>query len=88
MDEVRPEPIEQIRQRYEGEWLLIKVTKHDRSGFPVEGILLLHTPDKEEIHEAILNLREQGETGELMFWFEGPLVPEGWEVVLSVLDEV
>jgi hypothetical protein len=48
MDEVRPEPIEQIRQRHEGEWLLIKVTSHDENGLPKEGILLGHFPDKEK----------------------------------------
>jgi hypothetical protein len=38
--------------------------------------------------KPLMPLSSEGETGELMFWFEGPLVPEGWEVVLSVLDEV
>jgi hypothetical protein len=84
----KPEPIEEIRKRFKDEWLLIKVTKHDKNGFPVEGILLLHTADKRELHEAILNLREQGEMGELMSWFEGPLVPEGWEVILSAFSSL
>jgi hypothetical protein len=87
MDEVRPEPIEQIRRRHEGEWLLIKVTKHDENGLPKEGILLFHSPDREAVYEAVDAAFKRGEN-ELLTCFAGPLVPEGWEVVLSVLDEV
>jgi hypothetical protein len=87
MDEVRPEPIEQIRRRHEGEWLLIKVTSHDENGSPKEGILLFHSPDREAVYEAVDAAFKRGEN-ELLTCFAGPLVPEGWEVVLSVLDEV
>jgi hypothetical protein len=87
MDEVRPEPIEQIRRRHEGEWLLIKVTSHDENGLPKEGILLFHSPDREAVYEAVDAAFKRGEN-ELLTCFAGPLVPEGWEVVLSVLDEV
>ena len=87
MDEVRPELIEQIRQRHEGEWLLIKVTSHDENGLPKEGILLFHSPDREAVYEAVDAAFKRGEN-ELLTCFAGPLVPEGWEVVLSVLDEV
>ncbi len=88
MDEQKPELIEEIRKRFKDEWLLIKVTKHDKNGLPVEGILLFHSPDKKALHETIINLRQQGERGELMSWFEGPLVPEGGEVVLSVFCKI
>jgi hypothetical protein len=87
MDEVRPEPIEQIRRRHEGEWLLIKVTSHDENGLPKEGVLLFHSPDREAVYEAVDAAFKRGEN-ELLTCFAGPLVPEGWEVVLSVLDEV
>jgi len=87
MDEVRPEPIEQIRQRYEGEWLLIKVTSHDENGLPKEGVLLFHSPDREVVYEAVDAAFKRGEN-ELLTCFAGPLVPEGWEVVLSVLGAV
>ncbi|MCS7264670.1 MAG: hypothetical protein NZ805_07540 [Armatimonadetes bacterium] len=88
MNEQKAEPIEQIRKRFSNEWLLIKVTKHDRNGLPLEGILLFHSPDRKALNEKILQLRREGEKGELMSWFAGPLVPEGWEVVLGVLDTI
>jgi hypothetical protein len=87
MDEIRPEPIEQIRRRHEGEWLLIKVTSHDENGLPKEGVLLFHSPDREAVYEAVDAAFKRGEN-ELLTCFAGPLVPEGWEVVLNVLDEV
>jgi hypothetical protein len=77
MDEIRPEPIEQIRQRYEGEWLLIKVTSHDENGLPKEGILLGHFPDRKAAWDATEII-----DGEVYVFFAGPTIPEGWEAVL------
>ncbi|MCX7969453.1 MAG: hypothetical protein N3B10_13345 [Armatimonadetes bacterium] len=81
MNEQKAEPIEQIRKRFKDEWLLIKVTKHDRNGLPLEGILLFHSPDRKALNEAAIDAFERGEK-ELLTCFAGPLVPEGWEVVL------
>jgi hypothetical protein len=49
--------------------------------------LLFHSPDREVVYEAVDAAFKRGEN-ELLTCFAGPLVPEGWEVVLSVLDEV
>jgi hypothetical protein len=54
---------------------------------PKEGVLLFHSPDREAVYEAVDAAFKRGEN-ELLTCFAGPLVPEGWEVVLSVLDEV
>ncbi len=77
MGEPKPEPIEQLRQRYKDEWLLIKVTKHDRKGLPSEGVLLLHSPDRKAVWAMTENV-----DGELYVCFAGSTVPEGWEAVL------
>ncbi len=82
MNEQKPEPIEEIRKRFKDEWLLIRVTKHYRNGLPVEGILLFHSPGKEVMNEAAIVAFERGEK-ELLTCFASPLVPEGWELVLS-----
>lgn len=80
----KPEPIEEIRKRFKDEWLLIKVTKHDKNGFPIEGILLFHNPNREAVYEALEAAFKKGEQ-ELLTCFAGPLVPEGWEVVLNAV---
>ncbi len=85
MNAINPEPIDQIRRRYPNEWLLIQVTSYDDYGLPKEGILLLHTPDKETLHDALEVAFQKGE-GEILTCFAGPLVPEGWEVVLFGSD--
>ena len=87
MNEQKPEPIEEIRKRFKDEWLLIRVTKHDKNGLPVEGILLFHYPDKEAMNEAAIAAFERGEK-ELLTCFASPLVPEGWELVLSAFCKV
>ncbi|MFN4180682.1 MAG: hypothetical protein ACK4I8_10245 [Armatimonadota bacterium] len=87
MSQQKPEPIEEIRKRHKDEWLLIKVTKHDRNGMPLEGILLFHSPDRNALNEAVTAAFKQGEK-ELLTCFAGPLVPEGWEVVLGVIGSL
>jgi hypothetical protein len=54
---------------------------------PKEGILLFHSPDREAVYEAVDSAFKRGEN-ELLTCFAGPLMPEGWEVVLSVLGAV
>ncbi|MCS7263479.1 MAG: hypothetical protein NZ805_01450 [Armatimonadetes bacterium] len=82
MTKWKPEPIDELRRRYKDEWLVVLVTNYDRNGLPSEGILLARCPDKFKVHETILALRAQGETGELYSFFAGPTIPEGWEAVL------
>jgi len=46
---MKPEKIEEIRKRIKDEWLLIDVTKVNRYDEPLEGQLLAHTKDRDEI---------------------------------------
>lgn len=82
MTEQKPELSDELRKRCENECLVVSVTEHDHNGLPPEGILLACCPDKYKVHETILALREQGETGELYSFFAGPTIPEGWGAVL------
>ena len=65
------ERIEEIRQRFSQEWLLIEVTKTDKMDQPVEGRLLAHSTD----HDELWRMSEKFE-GDLFVVFSGP-VPEG-----------
>jgi len=65
------EHIEEIKQRFNQEWLLIEVTKTDEIDQPVEGCLLAHSPN----HDELWRMSEKF-GGDLFIVFSGP-VPEG-----------
>lgn len=73
----KPERIEEIEKRYPNEWLAILVTKVDRNDVPIEGFLLVHSPNHDEVWEKI-----RGHQGEVFVFFTGDLVPPNMEVVL------
>jgi len=70
------ERIEAIKQRFNQEWLLIDVTRDDKMNQPLEGCLLAHSPD----HDELWRMSEKFE-GDLFVVFSGP-VPEGMSFAL------
>ena len=60
------------QKRIKDEWLLIDVTKVNRYDEPLEGRLLAHTKDRDEIWQR---LREN--KGDLLVEFSGEPIEEG-----------
>jgi hypothetical protein len=52
--------VEEIADRYEGEWVLMRVTEYDEEGWPAKGLLLAHSPRQQDINLA-LEQRSDGE---------------------------
>jgi len=75
--EGKPEPIAEIEQRFDGHWVAVLVTKVDRFNVPLEGIVLAHTPDHDEIWD-----QRYGLDGDILIMFAGDPVPHGTEVIL------
>jgi hypothetical protein len=69
---MKPENIEEIRKRIKDEWLLIDVTKVDKYNQPLEGQLLAHTKDRDEIWR-----RFRENKGDLLVEFSGEPLEEG-----------
>jgi len=44
--------IEDLKKRYEDEWLFLKITMTDEQDRPIEGEVLLHSKNRDEIYEA------------------------------------
>jgi hypothetical protein len=44
---------EQIRQRYDGEWVLIAYTDIDSNLKPIMGEVIAHSPDRDEVYRAV-----------------------------------
>jgi len=51
--------LEEIRQRYPNEWVIIEFTELDQMLRVVEGEVIAHSPDKEEINRILLPLRNE-----------------------------
>jgi len=49
----------EIRKRYRNEWVLIEYTKLDDELNVVEGVVIAHSKDREEIHKAQMELKNK-----------------------------
>ena len=55
---IRTFPIEQIRHRYKGEWLLISVEQMDQATTtPQRGRLLAHSKDRDAVYDQLLRAK-------------------------------
>ena len=48
---------EQIKEKFDGEWVLIECIEVDDSFQVVEGEVLYHDPDKDKVYRKLLKLR-------------------------------
>ena len=67
--------IEELKKRYKDEWLLIKITKTDKQDRPIEGEVLFHSKNRDEIYEAQKNLKEY-----LYITYSGEMPKKGFAV--------
>lgn len=51
--------MEEIRQKYEGEWVLIEYNKLDENLNVIEGEVIAHSPNKEDIYQAQTNFKDK-----------------------------
>ena len=66
------ERIENIKNKIKDEWILIEVTKVNKYNYPVEGRLLVHTKDRDEIWRFARKYK-----GDLLIEFSGEPITEG-----------
>ena len=67
--------IEELKKRYKDEWLLIRITVADDQELPVEGEVLLHSKNRDEIYDAQKNLRDY-----LYITYSGEMPKKGFAV--------
>ena len=69
------EIIEQMKKRYQGEWLAIEITKYEEFE-PVEGNLLHHSKERAGLWRKVKLDRERP----VYITYAGPFVEEGYAV--------
>ena len=75
--------IEKLRKKYRDEWLLIRVTAVGREQQPLEGELLAHSKDRDEIYRAQLRLKK-----DLYITYTGKMPEKGYAVAFYGKDSV
>ena len=71
-----------IRKAFKDQWVLIQVGKVDESLNVVEGEVLAHSKDKDEVYKKLLQIRPK----EFSIEYTG-MIPEDLAVVLVTMNE-
>ena len=69
--------LEEIKKKYQGEWVLIEYKELDENLIPLEGEVLAHSPNRDEIYKEQLNYKDK----QLAIDYLGN-IPEDWAVIL------
>jgi hypothetical protein len=67
--------IEDLKKKYKDEWLLIRITMTDEQDLAIEGEVLLHSKNRDEIYEAQKNLKDY-----LYITYSGEMPKKGFAV--------
>jgi len=67
--------IEKLKHKYKDEWLLIKITTVDEQDRPIEGEVLVHSKNRDEVYEAQKNLKDY-----LYITYSGEMPKKGFAV--------
>jgi hypothetical protein len=80
MDEKVHETVRTVQEmfaQYPNEWIFFEVVKEDSNGWPTQGILIAHHPDRTIVDQIAL----QTEVRHSATFYSGPIVPEESEVL-------
>jgi len=70
--------IEELKRKYKDEWLLIRVTATDEQDRAIEGEVLFHSNNRDEIYEAQKHLQD-----DLYITYSGELPKKGFAVAFN-----
>ena len=67
--------IDEIKQKYPDEWVLVKVEKIDKLNRPIEGELIAHNKSRDEIYAKMKNVK-----GHTYTLYTGKILEKGYAV--------
>jgi hypothetical protein len=73
-----------IRRTFVDEWVAAEVTKVDKADVPFAGEVITHSPDKQEVYQAMKAYLAQRPTARTFIFFTGEPIPEGVGVALAL----
>ena len=66
-----------IREVFADEWVTAEVTKVDKADVPLAGEGITHSPDKQEVYQAVKVYLARCPTARTFIFFTGNPIPEG-----------
>ena len=73
-----------IRETFVDEWVAAEVTKVDKADVPLAGEVITHSPDKQEVYQAVQAYLTRCPTARTFIFFTGEPIPEGVGVALAL----
>jgi len=73
-----------VRETFVAEWVAAKVTKVDKADVPLAGEVITHSPDKQEVYQAVKAYLAQRPAARTFIFFTGEPIPEGVGVALAL----
>lgn len=72
-----------IKKTFVDEWVATEVTKVDKADVPLAGEVITHSPDKQEVYQAVKAYLARRPTARTFIFFTGDPIPEGMGVALA-----
>jgi hypothetical protein len=79
-------PIAKIRETFPDEWVTAQITEVDAAEVPLAGIVLIHSPDKRTVFQAVMAHLAKHPEAELYTFFTGELIPEGLHIAFPLTE--
>jgi len=73
-----------IREAFADEWVATEVLKVDKADVPLAGQVITHSPDKQEVYQAVQAYLGRRPTARTFIFFTGEPIPEGVGVALAL----
>lgn len=75
--------IETITREHKDEWVLVRVAKEDALGQPLEGEVIAHSKDRDEIYKA-----QEEVVGDLAIFYTGEIPKKGYAVAFHFHEKI
>jgi hypothetical protein len=73
--------ISEIEQKYDGQWVVVEITKVDKYKNPLRGRVLFHGTDQENVYGQGPKYRKAHPEVKLYYFYAGEPIPRGMGVM-------
>jgi len=69
--------ISEIREKYDGQWVVVEITKVDKYDNPLRGHVLFHGTNQDEVYGQGPKYRQAHPKADLFYFYAGQAIPDG-----------
>ena len=69
--------ISEIREKYDGQWVVVEITKVDKYNNPLRGRVLFHGTDQDKVYGQGPKYRDTHPGVKLFYFYAGQAIPNG-----------